>query len=47
MSLPILIVGASAAGVSAARTLRANGFSGDVVLIDADPSPSACWKSPT
>jgi 3-phenylpropionate/trans-cinnamate dioxygenase ferredoxin reductase subunit len=39
MSLPILIVGASAAGVSAARTLRANGFSGDVVLIDADPNP--------
>jgi len=39
MSLPILIVGASAAGVSAARTLRANGFSGDLVLIDADPNP--------
>ncbi len=38
MSLPILIVGASAAGVSAARTLRANGFLGDIVLIDADPN---------
>jgi 3-phenylpropionate/trans-cinnamate dioxygenase ferredoxin reductase subunit len=38
MSLPILIVGASAAGVSAARTLRAKGFEGDVVLIDADPN---------
>jgi 3-phenylpropionate/trans-cinnamate dioxygenase ferredoxin reductase subunit len=39
MSRPVLIVGASAAGVSAARTLRANGFSGAVVLIDADPHP--------
>jgi NADPH-dependent 2,4-dienoyl-CoA reductase/sulfur reductase-like enzyme len=38
VSLPILIVGASAAGVSAARTLRANGFLGDIVLIDADPN---------
>jgi 3-phenylpropionate/trans-cinnamate dioxygenase ferredoxin reductase subunit len=38
MSLPILIIGASAAGVSAARTLRANGFAGDIVLIDADPN---------
>jgi 3-phenylpropionate/trans-cinnamate dioxygenase ferredoxin reductase subunit len=35
----IVIVGASAAGVSAARTLRAEGFSGNVVLIDADPNP--------
>jgi 3-phenylpropionate/trans-cinnamate dioxygenase ferredoxin reductase subunit len=33
---PILIVGASAAGVSAARTLRANAFDGEIVLIDAD-----------
>jgi len=38
VSLPILIVGASAAGVSAARTLRANGFDGQIVLIDADPT---------
>ncbi len=38
MSLPILIVGASAAGVSAARTLRADGFTGEIVLIDADPN---------
>ncbi len=38
MSLPILIVGASAAGVSAARTLRADGFAGEIVLIDADPN---------
>jgi 3-phenylpropionate/trans-cinnamate dioxygenase ferredoxin reductase subunit len=36
MSRPVLIVGASAAGVSAAKTLRARGFDGDVVLIDAD-----------
>ncbi len=38
MSPPILIVGASAAGVSAAKTLRANGFSGGIVVIDADPN---------
>jgi 3-phenylpropionate/trans-cinnamate dioxygenase ferredoxin reductase subunit len=38
MTLPILIVGASAAGVSAATTLRADGFAGDIVLIDADPN---------
>jgi 3-phenylpropionate/trans-cinnamate dioxygenase ferredoxin reductase subunit len=38
LSLPILIVGASAAGVSAARTLRADGFTGEIVLIDADPN---------
>jgi 3-phenylpropionate/trans-cinnamate dioxygenase ferredoxin reductase subunit len=36
--LTILIVGASAAGVSAAKTLRAKGFEGGVVLIDADPN---------
>jgi 3-phenylpropionate/trans-cinnamate dioxygenase ferredoxin reductase subunit len=34
---PILIIGASAAGVSAARGLRDRGFEGGVVLIDADP----------
>ncbi len=33
-----MIVGASAAGVSAARTLRADGFAGEIVLIDADPN---------
>ena len=33
----IAIVGASAAGVSAAFTLRREGFTGRVVLIDADP----------
>jgi 3-phenylpropionate/trans-cinnamate dioxygenase ferredoxin reductase subunit len=38
MSQPVLIVGASAAGVSAAKTLRAKGFEGAVVLIDADPN---------
>lgn len=38
-SSPILIVGASAAGVSAARTLRDEGFDGAVVLIDADENP--------
>jgi 3-phenylpropionate/trans-cinnamate dioxygenase ferredoxin reductase subunit len=38
VSLPILIVGASAAGVSAAKALRANGFSDRIVLIDADPN---------
>jgi 3-phenylpropionate/trans-cinnamate dioxygenase ferredoxin reductase subunit len=36
---PILIIGASAAGVSAARTLRANAFDGPIVLIDADANP--------
>ncbi len=36
---PILIVGASAAGVSAARTLRENAYEGEIVLIDADPYP--------
>ncbi len=34
---PILIVGASAAGVSCARTLRALGCAEPIVLIDADP----------
>jgi NADPH-dependent 2,4-dienoyl-CoA reductase/sulfur reductase-like enzyme len=38
VTLPILIVGASAAGVSAAKALRANGFSDGIVLIDADPN---------
>ena len=35
---PVIIVGASAAGVSAARTLRAEGFTDPVILVDADPN---------
>jgi 3-phenylpropionate/trans-cinnamate dioxygenase ferredoxin reductase component len=34
---PILIVGASAAGIAAARTLRSEGYSGPVTIIDRDP----------
>lgn len=33
----VIIVGASAAGVAAARTLRDEGFGGSVTLIDGDP----------
>ena len=33
----VAIVGASAAGISAARTLRACGFDGSITLIDAEP----------
>lgn len=33
-----LIVGASAAGVSAATSLRANGFDGRITLVDRDPN---------
>lgn len=35
---PVVIVGASAAGVSVARTLRAEGFTDPVILVDADPN---------
>jgi 3-phenylpropionate/trans-cinnamate dioxygenase ferredoxin reductase subunit len=35
---PILIIGASAAGVSAARTLRALGYAEGLILIDSDPN---------
>ncbi len=34
----VIIVGASAAGVAAARTLRDEGFGGSVTLVDADPN---------
>jgi 3-phenylpropionate/trans-cinnamate dioxygenase ferredoxin reductase subunit len=36
---PIIIIGASAAGVSAARTLRASGFAEGLVIVDSDPNP--------
>jgi 3-phenylpropionate/trans-cinnamate dioxygenase ferredoxin reductase subunit len=39
MADPIVIIGASAAGVSAARTLRSLGFAETVVLVDGDPNP--------
>lgn len=35
----IVIVGAGAAGFSAAHTLRAEGYDGEITLIGADPSP--------
>jgi 3-phenylpropionate/trans-cinnamate dioxygenase ferredoxin reductase subunit len=38
MADPILIIGASAAGVSAARTLRALGYAEGLILIDGDPN---------
>lgn len=38
MAGPVVIIGASAAGVSAARTLRGEGFDGDITLVDADAS---------
>lgn len=34
----IAIVGASLAGLSAARTLRREGFSGSIIVVDADPA---------
>lgn len=34
----VLIVGASAAGISAARTLREQGFDGEVEIVDSDPT---------
>ncbi len=35
---PIIIIGASAAGVSAARTLRALGYAEGLVMVDSDPN---------
>ena len=37
---PFVIIGAGAAGTSAARTLRAEGFTGRLVMIDADTDAS-------
>jgi 3-phenylpropionate/trans-cinnamate dioxygenase ferredoxin reductase subunit len=35
----LVVVGVSAAGLSAARTLRAEGYDGQLTLVDADPRP--------
>ena len=37
MSETVVVIGASLAGLAAARTLRAEGFEGAIVVVDADP----------
>lgn len=38
MSLTVMVVGASLAGMHAARTLRREGFEGTIVVVDRDPN---------